>query len=496
VVWKVHDGPQTLLVTCPLKDIFYGGERGGGKTGGLIIDFVSHASRYGKYARGIIFRRSYPETEDIVTQGQDLLCSIGWEYLKGDRMFVAPDGATLRVRYLEGVEDAAVYQGQSNTWLGFDEAGSWATPEPLDLVSATLRSPHGVPCVRRVTGNPGGVGHQWLKRRYVDPAPAGTVFTSEVGTQAVFIPASMEDNPSLGEDYEQNIKAATFGNEALWKAWRFGSWDVILGAAFSNFDPKVHVVRDRPYNQGFDLVFSIDWGYAKGAALAAMVRTDRVEVMESLELERLTAREAGTMLATKWGHYGQPKYFLYSPDMDTETGVGTTLTGEFLEGWHSVRKEYPPMLAGVQKHGSRRAKFVLMQEALLWEDDRDEKGTLRQGAAPFLVMQDRARYLRESLPILPLDKKDPSDIDTKADDHGYDSLGFILAVHQPPPSAQTSVSYSDTDRINKTTWLHPSKGVSRKGDPFRPKKTIQEDQKRTFGPPIPSGQRITSPDGL
>lgn len=434
VAWKAHEGPQALLVTCPVPEVFYGGERGGGKSAGLLMDFAGQAQRYGKKARGILIRQSYPEFEELERQADEFYGPLGWELLKAERTWVAPNGASLRLRYLETEKDAKQYQGHAYSWIGVDEAGNWPSPKPLDLLLATLSRIKGIPCVRRLTGNPGGVGHLWLKQRYITPAPPGVVFDSEIGKPTVFIPSGLDDNPSLGEDYEREIRAATFGNEALWQAWRYGNWDVVAGAAFARFNRQVHVVPSRStVPPGWKYYAGLDWGYAKGAAILAIGCTDRLEVIDAVELERMTAREAGEFLATRWRHVPSFEWIAYSPDMKTESGVGTTLRGEFVAGWNTTpRKEITPMMSGVQKPGSRHAKFVLTQEALAWDDDRDAMGNLRAGAAPYLVMQEKAKYLIDTLPALPVDPKDPNDVDTTADDHGYDALGFILAVARPP----------------------------------------------------------------
>jgi len=336
-----------------------------------------------------------------------------------------------------------------------------------------------------------------VKKRYIDPAPPGTVFTSEVGTQAVFIPSRLEDNPSLGEDYERNIKVATFGNEALWRAWRHGDWDVIAGAAFPVFDRSVHVVNDRkPTDPSWKIMAGMDWGYKKGGACLTMVRYDRMEVMDSVELERMTAREAGEFLAKRWSWVPQFELFAYSPDMDTESGVGMTLAIEFMAGWQSVRKALPPMIAGLQKRGSRRTKFVLFQQALSWTDDRDASGNLRLGCEPYLVFQRKAEYLIKTIPALPLSKKDPNDVETTADDHGYDALGFILSVAQPPESKAKRVVYGDTDTIQGTEWLKPGSGESHRRDPFRKKRTVEEETRGRFGSPIKPKERIFSAEGF
>jgi hypothetical protein len=161
--------------------------------------------------------------------------------------------------------------------MGFDELQSWPSPAAIDRLWATLRSSHGIPCVRRSTGNPGGPGHQWVKRRYVDPAPAGTPFSYRpqldmpFEISAVFIPARLEDNPALlGNDPQYEHRLAAVGSPALYRAWRIGDWNVVTGAALE-LNTRVHLIPrfDPPANWMWFGAF--DWGYAHPWVFGAYV---------------------------------------------------------------------------------------------------------------------------------------------------------------------------------------------------------------------------------
>jgi hypothetical protein len=223
VTWKPNPGPQTWLLSCPVLDVFFGGARGGGKTDALLGDWAAHSARYGKDAHGIIFRRSMPELEDVIRRSREIYQPIGAEFREQSKTWVMPGSAELRMRYLEADADAARYQGHAYTWMGFDEMGNWASPLPLDQLRACLRSNASVPCALRGTGNPGGPGHEWVKKRYIDPSPPLTPFTVG-GITRVFIPSKLSDNPRLtnAEQYTANIRNS--GPDWLVKAWLEGDW--------------------------------------------------------------------------------------------------------------------------------------------------------------------------------------------------------------------------------------------------------------------------------
>ncbi len=179
VIWSAQTGPQRALISCPVFEVFFGGARGGGKTDGVLGDFIRHASLYGKDAIGLMIRRQRTELVETIERSKAIYSPLGWIYHEQDKMWRAPDGARLRFAYLERDSDAEAYQGHSYTRLYVEEIGNFPSEKPILRLMATLRSGAGVPVGFRATGNPGGAGHQWVRARYIDPAPMGfSVFIS------------------------------------------------------------------------------------------------------------------------------------------------------------------------------------------------------------------------------------------------------------------------------------------------------------------------------
>lgn len=262
-------GPQMDLISCPLLDVFYGGARGGMKTYGLILDFVAHAEQHGRAARGILFRRTYDELEEIERICHEIL-GAGWRWRAQRRTWTSPKGATLKLRYLDRDEDADHYQGHQYTRVYVDDAGLFPSPRPIDKLFGSLRSPEGVPVGRRLTGNPGGPGHQWLKERYILPSRPWAPFKyrpqpelqPDWTVDAVFIPATLDDNPFMmrrDPGYERRLAAA--GGPELFRAWRHGDWDVSAGAAL-DITTGVHLVRPFEVPSFYRMFGAFDWGYA------------------------------------------------------------------------------------------------------------------------------------------------------------------------------------------------------------------------------------------
>lgn len=227
VAYAPQPGPQTALLCCPISDVLFGGARGGGKTYALLGDFLQHAMLFGKGAKGVLFRRTYDELDEVKVQAQEIYPHVDADWKESKSTWFFANGASLKLRYLKRDEDASHYQGHQYTWIGVDEAGNFPSPDPIDKLRATLRSKLGVPTFLRLTANPGGPGHGWLKQRYIEPAPPMVPHAcASTGIVRVFIPSRLSDNAILvGNDatYEQRIRGS--GPAWLVLAWLNGDWN-------------------------------------------------------------------------------------------------------------------------------------------------------------------------------------------------------------------------------------------------------------------------------
>ena len=170
---------------------------------------------------------------------------------------------------IEGNNHYITYGGliNKNTRVYVEELTQFPNPEPIMKLMATLRSAHGVPCAFRATANPGGPGHLWVKRRYVDPWPAGNRVLREYEPQSglwmerIFIPSRVQDNRLLAiNDPFYVARLAQSGSEQLVKAWLDGDWTIIEGAFFDCFAEKRHVVAPHEIPKAWTRIRGFDWG--------------------------------------------------------------------------------------------------------------------------------------------------------------------------------------------------------------------------------------------
>jgi len=443
-VWAPNPGPQWALLACPVEDVFFGGQRGGGKSVGLLMHFAKRADRYKKHARGVLMRRSYPELEEIEYLASLIYPGMGARWFASRHRWQWPNGASLRLRYLKRDEDAQQYQGQSFTDLLLDEITQWASPQPLDYLRACLRSAAGVPCVLRASGNPGGPGHNWCKARYIDPAPPWRVHIDNQelpdGTTAevarVFVPSAMEDNPQLMKNdpnYWQRVALAAGGREDLLKAWRYGIWDIVAGGALDDlWNPAVHVVEPFPIPSSWFVNRSFDWGSSAPFSVCWWAESDGTTAPNGRVYPR------GTLFhIAEW--YGCTK---------PNEGV-RMLASEVARGIVKIEKDLPYRV----QPGAADAKIFSAENGVCIADDMARVGVPWQCAdnspgsratglerlrqylmaslqfpleSPGLFVFSTCRHFIRTVPVLPRDERNPDDVDTGAEDHIYDATRYRL----------------------------------------------------------------------
>jgi hypothetical protein len=152
--------------------------RGGGKTESRSATGSTICSDPSGIRRSERHRHLRPaethQLAEVIARTKQLFSKLGAKYNEQQKTWTMANGARLKFVYLEKDSDAEEYQGHSYTRVYMEEVTNFPTSGPIDKLRATLRSGAGVPVGMRLTGNPGGAGHNWVKKRYIDPAPEAT----------------------------------------------------------------------------------------------------------------------------------------------------------------------------------------------------------------------------------------------------------------------------------------------------------------------------------
>lgn len=265
--WEPQPGPQLDAIQADfIPELFFGGAKFGGKSDFLLGDFLAGVEEHGENWHGILIRQTIDELSGIMQRAHQLYPLTGAIWKEGKRTWYWPNGATLKMRYLERPRDFYKYNGHSYTWIGFDEIGAWASPEGYHLMKGCLRWAQApVPNKRiRATGNPGGPGHQWTARYFVDPAPHGytTIYDHKTKMKRMFIPSRITDNKlGLEADPDYVNRLHGMGSAQLVRAMLEGDYSAFVGAFFPEFGNK-HILHSFQIPKHWPKFRSFDWGSA------------------------------------------------------------------------------------------------------------------------------------------------------------------------------------------------------------------------------------------
>lgn len=449
VVWRPSPGPQTALITCPVFEVFFGGARGGGKSDAILGDWLAHAGRYGESASGLVVRRELVQLYDLIERSRQLYTPLGFKFT--DNVWRAPNGARLRFAYLERDQDADAYQGHSYTRLYPEELGTFPRAAPILKLIATLRSGRGVPVGMRATGNPGGPGHQWVKARYIDPAPMGwkilteefiNPFTNEkVSRDRVFIPSKLSDNPFLGADYVAGLYQS--GPPELVRAWLHGDWSVIAGAYFPEFDPTKHVISPFEIPEHWSRIRGGDWGSAKPfCILWAAVSDGSIENIP---------RGALVFYREWYGWNGTPNEGCHMTAPEVGEGIKKLEAGEKMADTvldpAGFTQDGGPSIAERMDVVWRRAdnaRVARLGHIGGWDQVRSRlKGDER---GPQVFFFSTCTHLIRTLPALQHDPHKPEDVQTDSEDHAPDTCRYVCMSRPLVKDApNTPAAKFDTD---------------------------------------------------
>ena len=259
---------QKLFFACEEKNVAFGGARGGGKS--FAVRWM--AFKYAMLYPGIkimIIRRSYPELRaNHIDDLRKMVPRSLARYNDSKKDMVFKNGSVILFRYCEGEKDMERYQGTEIDILCIDEA-TQLEEKVYQMLRACVRGVNGFPKRIYLTCNPGGRGHGWVKRLFVDRAFKAD---EDPADYAPLIQALVTDNKALMEKQPDYLKQLDALPSKLRAAWRYGDWNIFEGQFFEDFvdNPKhykdrrwTHVIEPFTPPKSWRLFRSYDWGYAK-----------------------------------------------------------------------------------------------------------------------------------------------------------------------------------------------------------------------------------------
>jgi hypothetical protein len=440
IIFQPNDGPQTQFLAAPEREVFYGGARGGGKSYAMLIDPLRYCDK--AHHRALLIRRSMPELRDMINHSQRLYGQAypGAKWREQEKEWRFPSGARIEFGYAENLTDVLRYQGQSYTWIGIDELPQYPTPEIYNFLRSSLRSVDpDIPVFMRATGNPGNVGSLWVKEMFVDPSEPNKAFQVHIDTIAGrksitrrFIPAKLQDNPYLMQTDDYMIMLSSLP-EVQRKQFLEGDWSAFENSAFPEFDITTHVVQPFDVPRNWLRFRTCDWGYSSAACVLwiAVDFDNNFWVYREHYTQRVTADIFARQVLEKehdeYVRYGILDSSTWARRGDAGPSIAETMIREGCKWRPSDRSPR-----------SRVAGKLELHKLLSKDPDTGQ---------PKLKIFSNCTNIIRTLPMLPVDKNNPEDVDTHAEDHAYDALRYGVMSRSVHPKSYDANRYTEKEKF-------------------------------------------------
>lgn len=399
-------------------ETLFGGAAGGGKSHGQLLDALRFAVVY-PGSRQLMLRRTMPELErSLVPAAMRLYPQSVASYKVSEHRWDFINGSTLEFGYCDAESDVTKYQSAEYDVIRFDELTHFTESQFTYLLSR-IRGANSYPKQVKATTNPGGIGHQWVKSRFIDPMPPDEMHEFD-GETRLFLPARLTDNPFLRRadaGYEKRLRLLSVHDR---RALLDGVWELDEGRYFSEFSPALHVVPPHEIPDGWRRYLTIDYGLDMLAALWIAQSPDgRSVVYRELYEPGLIISEAAARILSSEASGEHIDVRLAPPDLwNRRQETGKSAVQLFADCGLDFEKSSNERVAG----------WLALHELLT--PRRDTDGEMR----PRLTIFSSCRNLIRTLPALQHDTRNPSDTANTPHEltHAPDALrGYAATVREP-----------------------------------------------------------------
>lgn len=428
ILWRPQPGPQTEFSARNEFEGLFGGAKGPGKTEALLMEGLRQIDNPRYHAA--IFRRTYPNLQEIKDRADFLFPRLGARWKGDEHRWIFPSGARYDLRHCQDEQDKFNYQGVEWHYLAIDQVEEFTLSMYEFLVMQVRTSDPSIRTYVRCSANPGGIGHLWVKARWIDNKEPHKSYRQEFalpdGTKvpitSFFIPATVYDNPILLKANPNYLAQLMNLPDALRRAMLEGDWSVFAGQVFSEWRYDSHTLDpQKPLLDALKFI-SVDWGYVKPFSVGWYFLDVDERLVKYREWYGCKEPNVGVMLAPDEvakevlrleKDDGEIRYRVGDPSLWAKTGhEGPTIAESFANAGVYLQKADNDRLQGLMEV-HRRFK--------LWPDGR-----------PGLVICRNCVHTIRTIPALPYDAARVEDVNTDAEDHAYDETRYAC-MSRPLP---------------------------------------------------------------
>lgn len=441
---------QIVFLKDHHKYIAFGGSRGGGKSWAVRVKAFLLSMRF----KGIIImiiRRSYPELyANHIKPFKRMLPKAIYKYNDSKKEITFINGSQIVFKYCANEKDLDNFQGTECDILFIDEATQF-TEEQFKILNACVRGVSDreedkFPKRVYLTCNPGGVGHQWVKRLFIDR----NYLSNERPEEYSFIQSGVRDNKILMEQQPEYIAQLEALPPKLREAWLEGSWDIFFGQFFEDFIDKpeqykertwTHVIEPFEIPDGWKIYRSFDWGYAKPFSCGWWAVDFDGVVYRILELYGCTA-EPNTGI--KWT---PAQVFAEIHKIETEH--------RWLKG-KRIRGIADPAIWDAE-FGESIAEVAAKHQVFFEKGDHQRipgwmqvhyRFAFDENGFPMMYIFKNCKAFIRTIPLLQFDDHKVEDLDTEGEDHVADEVRYFLMSRPIKPRVKHQPDNYEQNPLN------------------------------------------------
>ena len=410
---------QKAFIDATASEVLFGGAAGGGKSYGQVVDALLFALKY-PGSKQLILRRTFAELDkSLIRSSLSLYPREIYSFNQSSHTGRFKNGSIIDFGYCAAEFDVYQYQSAEYDVIRFDELTHFTESQYVYLISR-VRGANSYPKQVKSSTNPGGIGHGWVKARFVDPSPAGVEFIGEDGMDRIFIPSLLDDNRFLNEGdprYRERLLALP---ERERKALLYGDWNIFEGQYFTEFDPKKHILTPFEIPRSWRKYRTVDYGLDRLACLWIAVSPDSTSyVYREFCESNLTISQAADEILKRTPQDEDIYATLAPPDLWSRSQeTGRSKAAIFSEFGINLTKTA----------NDRECGWLAVKELLLG-------GEGRQAIRIFSVCTE----IIKCLPALTVDKLRPTDCSNDPHEitHAPDALrGFAIFYVRPAEEAR------------------------------------------------------------
>ncbi|MGM9937146.1 MAG: phage terminase large subunit [Candidatus Ornithomonoglobus sp.] len=452
VIWSPQPR-QVEFMSRPEYEVLYGGAAGGGKSDAIVAEALRQVDN--PNYRAIIFRKTYPQCRELIIKSLRIYSAAYPDavYNGTEHYWRFPSGAKIYFGSMPNSTSYLNYQGLSYSFIAFDELTHFTLDEYEYMITRNRADGPGLRVYIRSTANPGGIGHGWVKQRFIDASEPNVPYIAEssitddkgnkitVKRSRVFIPARVFDNKILLNNDPDYLSRLALQPDANKEALLYGNWDAFSGQVFTEFrnnpegyDTRIntHVINPFPIPDTWRRYRSFDYGYSKPFAVQW------------------------------WAVDYDGRAYLYRQYYGCEDGKPNT--GLRLDPHELARK-----IREIEDETEKGHHITGVADPAIWDDSRGKDGTIiamfedegiyfekgrhdrlsgkmqchyrfrfDEYGRPMAYIFNTCKPFIRTIPNLVYDTRNVEDVDSSQEDHDYDAMRYFFMMNPlgtPEPKA-------------------------------------------------------------